>query len=125
MANVIVESKGNVISFKDDISGIISLQVGDNIYEANYKGKNLKFNNNNLLFLGADNFLDSNNLIYKNTKNNIVYNYEFNDEWEYLKNWGSKKITELKDTQESYYDYEGYWPSTLVLTCWGRTIHKK
>ena len=59
MANVIVESKGNVISFKDDITGIISLLVGDNIYEANYKGKNLKFNNNNLLFLGADNFLDS------------------------------------------------------------------
>ena len=70
MANVIVESKGNVISFKDDITGIISLQVGDNIYEANYKGKNLKFNNNNLLFLGADNFLDSNNLIFKNTNNN-------------------------------------------------------
>ena len=28
---------------------------------------------------------------------------------EYLKNWGSKKITKLKDTQESYYDYEEYY----------------
>ena len=65
MANVIVESKGNVTSLKDDITGVISLQEGDNIYEANYKGKQLKFEINNLKFLGAENFLDSNNLIYK------------------------------------------------------------
>ena len=109
MANVIVESKGNVTSLKDDITGVISLQEGDNIYEANYKGKQLKFEINNLKFLGAENFLDSNNLIYKNKNNNIVYNFEFNDEWEYLKNWGSKKITILKDSQESYYDYEEYY----------------
>ena len=109
MANVIVESKGKVLSLKDDITGVISLQEGDNIYEANYKGKKLKFDNKSTIFLGADNFLDSNNLIYKSKNNNNVYNYEFNEEWEYLKNWGSKKITILKDTLESYYDYEEYY----------------
>ena len=32
MANVIVESKGNVISYKDDKTVIIYLQLGENIY---------------------------------------------------------------------------------------------
>ena len=109
MPNIVLESFGNVISLKDEETDVISIQIGDNIYEADYKGKQLFAETNSLLFLGADNFLGSNNLAYKKKSNNYVYNYQFNDDWVYKKSWGSKKITILKESNQSYYNYEEYY----------------
>ena len=56
MANVLIESKGKLISLKNDIKGFISLQEADNFYEFNCRGKKLNFR----------------------IKNNHLYNFGFN-----------------------------------------------
>ena len=104
-----VEEFGSIISLVEEDTGYIFIQEGDLVIQPKFKGKSLKYETNSFLFLGADNFLDSNNLIFKKKSNNYLYNFEFNDEWEYEKFWGTKKTTILKDTEESFYDYEVYY----------------
>ena len=41
MPNIVLESFGNVISLKDEETDVISIQIGDDIYEVDYKGKQL------------------------------------------------------------------------------------
>ena len=109
MSYIEVEEFGSIISLVDEDTGYVFIQEGDIVLQPKFKGKNIKYETNSFIFLGADNFLNSNNLIFKKKSNNYLYNFEFNDEWEYEKFWGTKKTTISKDTEESYYDYEVYY----------------